>query len=184
MGASLEKVKDEAFAALDMQLERGTITNEEYANSIIGIQSQFDALDISGLNAFMGGDQVPAWIRELSNIESPLETYRRKMEELKMTLADRPDLFAAGAAQLTAELERSVGAMEELKNPGALMKGSAAAFSQVLKIQNANGGESAAERLLRVQQQALEQQRVATEYARATAAAAANQGNVANWAIN
>jgi hypothetical protein len=134
MGASLEKVKDEAFAALDMQLERGTITNEEYANSIIGIQAQFDSLDISGLNAFMGGDQMPAWIRELSNIESPLEIYRRKMEELQMTLADRPDLFAAGAAQLTAELERSVGAMEELKNPGALMQGSSAAFSQVLKI--------------------------------------------------
>jgi len=178
MGASLEKVKDEAFAALDMQLERGTITNEEYANSIIGIQSQFDSLDISGLNAFMGGDNMPAWIKELSNIESPLETYRRKMEELKMTLADRPDLFAAGAAQLTAELERSVGAMEELKNPGALMQGSSAAFSQVLKIQNANGGESAADRSLRVQQQALEQQRVATEYAKATAAGVANQNQM------
>lgn len=184
MGTSLEKVKDEAFAALDMQLERGTITNEEYGNSIMGIQSQFDSLDISGLNAFMGGDQMPAWIRELSNIESPLETYRRKMEELQMTLADRPDLFAAGAAKLTEELEKSVGAMEALKNPGALMQGSSAAFSQVLKIQNANGGESAAERLLRIQQQAFEMQRVQTEYARATAAAAANQGNIANWAIN
>ena len=176
MGTSLEKVKDEAFAALDMQLERGTITNEEYANSIIGIQSQFDSLDISGLNAFMGGDNMPAWIKELSNIESPLETYRRKMEELQMTLADRPDLFAAGAAKLTEELERSVGAMEALKNPGALMQGSSAAFSQVLKIQNANGGESAADRLLRIQQQAFEMQRIQTEYARATAAAAANQG--------
>jgi len=103
---------------------------------------------------------------------------------LQMTLADRPDLFAAGAAKLAEELERSVGAMEALKNPGALMQGSSAAFSQVLKIQNAKGGESAAERLLRIQQTALEQQRIQTEYARATAAAMANQGNVANWAIN
>lgn len=178
MGTSLEKVKDEAFAALDMQLERGTITNEEYANSIIGIQSQFDSLDISGLNAFMGGDQMPAWIRELSNIESPLETYRRKMEELQMTLADRPDLFAAGAAQLADELERSVGAMEELKNPGALMQGSAAAFSQVLKIQNANGGESASDRLLRLQQRAEEKDTARNNYLAAIAAATANNGQL------
>jgi len=181
------QLKGEAFRALDMQLSAGTITNEEYGNSIMAIQAQFDALeppDLAGLNAFMGGDNMPAWIKELSNIESPLETYRRKMEELQMTLADRPDLFAAGAAKLAEELERSVGAMEALKNPGALMQGSSAAFSQVLKIQNAKGGESAAERLLRIQQTALEQQRIQTEYARATAAAMANQGNVANWAIN
>jgi hypothetical protein len=178
MGASLEKVKDEAFAALDMQLERGTITNEEYANSISGIQSQFDALDVSGLNAFMGGDQMPAWIRELSNIESPLETYRRKMEELQMTLADRPDLFAAGAAQLADELERSVGAMEELKNPAALMQGSAAAFSQVLKIQNANGGESASDRLLRLQQRAEEKDTARNNYLAAIAAATANNNQM------
>jgi hypothetical protein len=185
--AAMAKLSKGAFDALENQLIAGTITNEEYVNTIVAIQNQFDSLkppDLAGLNAFMGGDNMPAWIRELSNIESPLETYRRKMEELKMTLADRPDLFAAGAAQLTAELERSVGAMEELKNPGALMQGSSAAFSQVLKIQNANGGESAAERLLRIQQQAFEMQRVQTEYARATAAAAANQGNIANWAIN
>ena len=54
---------------------------------------------------------------------------------------------------LADELERSVGAMEELKNPAALMQGSAAAFSQVLKIQNAGKGETAAEKLLRIQQQ-------------------------------
>ena len=178
MGTSLEKVKDEAFAALDMQLERGTITNEEYGNSIMGIQSQFDSLDISGLNAFMGGDQMPAWIRELSNIESPLETYRRKMGELQMTLADRPDLFAAGAAQLADELERSVGAMEELKNPAALMQGSAAAFSQVLKIQNANGGESASDRLLRLQQRAEEKDTARNNYLAAIAAASANQAQM------
>jgi hypothetical protein len=181
MGASLEKVKDEAFAALDRQLERGAITNEEYGNTIMAIQAQFDALtppDLAGLNAFMGGDNMPAWIKELSNIESPLETYRRKMEELKMTLADRPDLFAAGAAQLADELERSVGAMEELKNPGALMQGSAAAFSQVLKIQNAKGGESAADRLLRLQQRAEEKDTARNNYLAAIAAATANNNQM------
>jgi len=181
------QLKGEAFRALDIQLAAGAITNQEYANTIAEIENRFEALkppDISGLNAFMGGDQMPAWIRELSNIESPLETYRRKMEELKMTLADRPDLFAAGAAQLTAELERSVGAMEELKNPGALMKGSAAAFSQVLKIQNAGGGESAADKLLRIQQQALTQQAAQTALQQQIAAATMNQGNMIIAAIN
>ena len=175
------QLKGEAFRALDMQLSAGTITNEEYGNSIMAIQAQFDALsppDLAGLNAFMGGDNMPAWIRELSNIESPLETYRRKMEELKMTLADRPDLFAAGAAQLADELERSVGAMEELKNPAALMQGTAGAFSQVLKIQNAKGGESAADRLLRLQQRAEEKDTARNNYLAAIAAATANNNQM------
>ena len=100
------------------------------------------------------------------------------MEELHMTLADRPDLFAAGAAQLADELERSVGAMEELKNPAALMQGSAAAFSQVLKIQNANGGESASDRLLRLQQRAEEKDTARNNYLAAIAAASANQAQM------
>ena len=175
------QLKGEAFRALDIQLAAGVITNQEYGDTIVAIQDRFDALkppDISGLNAFMGGDNMPAWIRELSNIESPLETYRRKMEELQMTLADRPDLFAAGAAQLADELERSVGAMEELKNPAALMQGSAAAFSQVLKIQNANGGESASDRLLRLQQRAEEKDTARNNYLAAIAAASANQAQM------
>ena len=175
------QLKGEAFRALDIQLSAGVITNQEYGDTIVAIQDRFDALkppDISGLNAFMGGDNMPAWIRELSNIESPLETYRRKMEELQMTLADRPDLFAAGAAQLADELERSVGAMEELKNPAALMQGSAAAFSQVLKIQNANGGESASDRLLRLQQRAEEKDTARNNYLAAIAAASANQAQM------
>jgi hypothetical protein len=183
----MERLKAGAFAALDSQLSAGTITNEEYGNTIAAIQAQFDALtppDLAGLNAFMGGDNMPAWIRELSNIESPLETYRRKMEELKMTLADRPDLFAAGAAQLANELEKSVGAMEELKNPGALMQGSAAAFSQVLKIQNAGKGETAAERLLRIQQQALAQGAAQLAAQQAIGAAVANQANMIVGNIN
>jgi hypothetical protein len=184
---AMEKLRTGAFEALDSQLSAGTITNEEYGNSIMAIQNQFDALnppDLAGLNAFMGGDNMPSWIRELSNIESPLETYRRKMEELKMTLADRPDLFAAGAAQLTAELERSVGAMEELKNPGALMQGSAAAFSQLLKIQNAGKGETAAEKLLRLQQQAFAQQQAQTALQQQIAAATMNQANMIVANIN
>ena len=110
---------------------------------------------------------------------SPLEKYRAGLADLmnpKMPLTAAQ--FGKGAAFLANELERAVGAMEALKNPGALMQGSSAAFSQVLKIQNAKGGESAAERLLRIQQTALEQQRVQTEYARATAAAMANQANM------
>lgn len=175
------QLKGEAFRALDIQLAAGVITNQEYGDTIAAIQDRFDALappDISGFNAFMGGDQMPAWIKELSNIESPLETYRRKMGELQMTLADRPDLFAAGAAQLADELERSVGAMEALKNPGALMQGSAAAFSQVLKIQNANGGESASDRLLRLQQRAEEKDTARNNYLAAIAAATANNGQL------
>jgi hypothetical protein len=178
---TMDRMRTTAFAALDAQLSAGTITNEEYGNSIIAIQQQFDALnppDLAGLNAFMGGDNVPQWIKDLSKVETPLEIYRRKMEELQMALADRPDLFAAGAAQLADELEKSVGAVEALKNPGALLAGSAAAFSQVLKIQNAGKGENAADRLARIQQQALQQDRARNELLQQIGAAAANQNNL------
>jgi DNA-binding transcriptional regulator YbjK len=188
---SFEKVmgqlKGEAFLSLDNQLRKGTITNDEYGNTIMAIQAQFDALnppDIAGFNASLGGDNTPAWIKELSNQESPLETYRKKLEELKMTMQDRPDLFAAGAAQLADELERSVGAMEELKNPGALMQGSSAAFSQALKIQNANGGESATDRLIRLQQRAEEKDTARNNYLAAIAAATSNQANMVVANIN
>jgi hypothetical protein len=187
MGTSLEKVKDEAFAALDMQLSAGTITNEEYANTIAEIQTQFDSLnppEISGFDAFKGGDNMPAWIRDLSKEESPLEAYQRKLEELKNTLQDRPDLFAVGAAKLADELERSVGAVEALKNPGALMQGSSAAFSQALKIQNAGKGETAAEKLLRIQQQAFSQQQAQTALQQQIAAATMNQANMIVANIN
>lgn len=179
--SSIEQVRVEALEALDLQLSNGLITNEEYGNSIIAIQNQFDALnppDLAGLNAFMGGDNVPQWIKDLSKVETPLEVYRRKMEELQMALADRPDLFAAGAAQLADELEKAVGSVEALKNPGALLQGSAAAFSQVLKIQNAGNGENAADRLARIQQQALQQDRARNELLQQIGAAAANQNNL------
>lgn len=178
---TMDRMRTTAFAALDAQLSAGTITNEEYGNSIMAIQQQFDALnppDLAGLNAFMGGDNVPQWIKDLSKVETPLEIYRRKMEELQMALADRPDLFAAGAAQLADELEKSVGAVEALKNPGALLAGSAAAFSQVLKIQNAGNGENAADRLARIQQQALQQDRARNELLQQIGAATANQNNL------
>jgi hypothetical protein len=182
--ARIEELRVGELSALDAKLKAGIITNEEYGARILALYAQIESLDISGLNAFMGGDQMPAWIKELSNIESPLEIYRRKMEELQMTLADRPDLFAAGAAQLTAELEKSVGAMEALKNPGALMQGSSAAFSQVLKIQNAGKGETAAEKLLRLQQQAFAQQQAQTALQQQIAAATMNQANMVLANIN
>ena len=182
--AKMTKLSKGAMASLDVKLKAGIITNTQYANGIALINEKIDALDVSGLNAFMGGDNMPAWIKELSNIESPLETYRRKMEELQMTLADRPDLFAVGAAKLADELERSVGAVEALKNPGALMQGSAAAFSQALKIQNAGKGETAAEKLLRIQQQAFSQQQAQTALQQQIAAATMNQANMIVANIN
>ena len=184
---AMEKLRTGAFEALDSQLSAGTITNEEYGNSIAAIQTQFDSLnppEISGFNAFQGGDNMPAWIRDLSKEESPLEAYQRKLEELKNTLQDRPDLFAVGAAKLADELERSVGAVEALKNPGALMQGSAAAFSQALKIQNAGKGETAAEKLLRIQQQAFSQQQAQTALQQQIAAATMNQANMIVANIN
>ena len=171
------KLREEGLKALNKRLEDGTDSVAKYEKGMKSLGLIFDSFkpkkDIEIKVA------RPAWLENIVNEITPLEKYRQGLEDLNANMANlTPEQLGKGARFLTEELEKSVGAMEALKNPGALMQGSSAAFSQVLKIQNANGGESAADRSLRVQQQALEQQRVATEYAKATAAGVANQNQM------
>ena len=127
----------------------------------------------------------PAWLENIVNELTPLEKYRRGLAQLNdPNTTVNAAQYAQGAAFLADELERAVGAMEALKNPGALMQGSAAAFSQVLKIQNAGKGETAAERLLRIQQQALAQGAAQLAAQQAIGAAVANQANMIVGNIN
>jgi hypothetical protein len=181
--ARIEELRVGALSALDAKLAAGLITNEEYANSIMAMQAQLDALkppkdiDIK-INR-------PAWLENIVNELTPLEKYRRGLAQLNdPNTTVNPAQYAQGAAFLADELERAVGAMEALKNPGALMQGSAAAFSQVLKIQNAGKGETAAERLLRIQQQALAQGAAQLAAQQAIGAAVANQANMIVGNIN
>ena len=175
--AKMTKLSDGGMAALDAKLKSGIITNKQYGDAIVIMHEKLDALNES---ADIELKMVrPAWLENIVNEITPLEKYKQGLAELNANMANlTPEQLGKGARFLTEELEKSVGAMEALKNPGALMQGSSAAFSQVLKIQNANGSESAADRSLRVQQQALEQQRVATEYAKAIAAGVANQNQM------
>jgi hypothetical protein len=171
------KLREEGLKALNKRLEDGTDSMAKYEKGMKSLGLIFDSFkpkkDIEIKVA------RPAWLENIVNEITPLEKYKQGIADLNANMANlTPEQLGKGAKFLTDELEKSVGAMEELKNPGALMQGSSAAFSQVLKIQNANGSESAAERSLRVQQQALEQQRVATEYAKATAAGVANQNQM------
>ena len=181
--ARIEELRVGALSALDAKLAAGLITNEEYANSIMAMQAQLDALkppkdiDIK-INR-------PAWLENIVNELTPLEKYRRGLAQLNdPNTTVNAAQYAQGAAFLADELERAVGAMEALKNPGALMQGSAAAFSQVLKIQNAGKGETAAEKLLRLQQQAFAQQQAQTALQQQIAAATMNQANMVIAAIN
>lgn len=166
-----------AIAALDAKLTAGLITNDEYANSIKRMQDKLDALKPpKDLDIKMAR---PAWLENIVNEITPLEKYKQGLADLmnpKIPLTKAQ--FAKGAAALADELERSVGAMEALKNPGALMQGSAAAFSQVLKIQNAGQGETAAEKLNRITTRALEIHRQQLEMQKAIAAATANAAKI------
>lgn len=181
--ARIEELRVGAMSALDAKLSAGVITNEEYANSIMAIQAQLDALKPPEDIAIK--IVRPAWLENIVNEITPLDKYKQGLAELNANMANlTPEQFAAGATFLANELEKSVGAMEALKNPGALMQGSSAAFSQVLKIQNAGQGETAAEKLLRLQQQAFAQQQAQTALQQQIAAATMNQANMVIAAIN
>jgi len=181
--AKMTKLSEGGMAALDGKLKSGIITNKQYGDAIAIMQEKLDALNESAdvkLKIVR-----PAWLENIVNELTPLEKYKQGIADLNANMANlSPEQLGKGAKFLTDELEKSVGAMEELKNPGALMKGSAAAFSQVLKIQNANGGESAADKLLRIQQQALTQQAAQTALQQQIAAATMNQANMVIAAIN
>ena len=173
----ITQLNEGAMAALDTKLAAGEITLKEYNAAAKKLKDTFDALkppkDIEVKVT------RPAWLENVVNEISPLEKYRAGLADLmnpKMPLTAAQ--FGKGAKFLADELERSVGAMEALKNPGALMQGSSAAFSQVLKIQNANGGESASDRLLRLQQRAEEKDTARNNYLAAIAAASANQAQM------
>ena len=61
-----------------------------------------------------------------------------------------PEQLGKGARLLKDDLEKAAEAVDAIKNPAALMKGSSAAFSQVLKIENAGKGETWGEKLVRL----------------------------------
>lgn len=173
----ITQLNEGAMAALDTKLAAGEITLKEYNAAAKKLKDTFDALkppkDIEVKVT------RPAWLENVVNEISPLEKYRAGLADLmnpKMPLTAAQ--FGKGAKFLADELERSVGAMEALKNPGALMQGSSAAFSQVLKIQNAGKGETAAERLLRIQQQALAQGAAQLAEQKANTSAVLNQGQL------
>jgi hypothetical protein len=179
----MDQLSQGAMSALNAKLADGKITLKEYEAAVKALQDQFNSLkppkDIEVKVT------RPAWLENVVNEITPLEKYKQGLADLmnpKMPLTAAQ--FGKGAAALADELERAVGAVEALKNPGALMQGSAAAFSQVLKIQNQGKGETAGERLLRIQQQALAQQAAQTALQQQIAAATANQGNMIIANIN
>lgn len=149
----ISQLKLEAFNSLDSQLAAGLITNQEYGDSILAIQAQFDSLKPPDLSTPFKDAKLPEWMQGIVNNQSPLDIYREKLEQLnEMNALDLlgPGGFALGAAQLADELERAVGAAEAIKNPGALVAGSSAFASQVLKINNQTGSETAQQRLERL----------------------------------
>lgn len=148
----IKQLSEGAMTALDNKFAAGQITIKEYDAATKKLKDTFDALkppkDIEIKVT------RPAWLENVVNELTPLEKYNQGIAVLmnpKMPLTATQ--FGKGAKFLADELERSVGAMEVLKNPAALMQGSSAAFSQVLKIQNAGKGEAWGDKLVRIAQQ-------------------------------
>ena len=150
--AKMTKLSEGGMAALDAKLKSGIITNKQYGDAIAIMHEKLDALNES---ADIELKMVrPAWLENIVNELTPLEKYKQGLAELNANMANlTPEQLGKGARLLKDDLEKAVGAMEELKNPAALMQGSSAAFSQVLKIQNAGKGETWGDKLVRLAQQ-------------------------------
>jgi hypothetical protein len=155
--------------ALINAFSEGKITAAEYDAEMKKLQATFDSLKPPpDIIAPTIPTKLPDWIQQLTEKKSPLDTYREKLAELENALNTGqilPDAFAEGATMLADELERAVGSVEALKNPGALLAGSREAFSQVLKIQNQGSGENPQQRLARLAERAneLAQQQARTQ---------------------
>lgn len=177
------QLKGEAFRALEMQLQAGEVTNEAYANTIAAIQDRFDALkppeDIEIKVA------RPAWLENIVNEITPLEKYKQGIADLKANMANlTPEQLGKGARFLREDLEKAAGAVDDIRNPAALMNGSSAAFSQVLKIQNAGTGETWGDKLVRLAQQDAAQNKENAATFKIIAGNGQNQGNIVIAAIN
>ena len=181
--ARLEELRAGELAALDKQLHKNIITNEEYAKRIGDLAT---AIDILKNPADIELKMVrPAWLENIVNELTPLEKYNQGLADLKANMANlTPEQLGKGARVLKEDLEKSVGAMEALKNPGALMQGSSAAFSQVLKIQNAGKGEAWGEKLVRLAQQDAAQNKENAATFKIIAGNGQNQNNMVIAAIN
>jgi len=166
---AIGELESRTLKVLDIALKEGRITNEEYSASIDGLYAKLNSLKPpADVFAPTVPTKLPDWIQQLVDGKSPLDTYREKLAELENALNTGqilPDQFAAGATMLADELERAVGSVEELKNPGALLAGSKEAYSQILKIQNQGQGESPQQRLERLAARAneLAQQQARTQ---------------------
>ncbi|NBS67646.1 hypothetical protein EBT31_01870 [bacterium] len=166
---TISELESRTLKVLDIALKEGRITNEEYAASIDSLYAKLNSLKPpADVFAPTVPTKLPDWIQQLVDGKSPLDTYREKLAELENALNTGqilPDQFAAGATMLADELERAVGSVEELKNPGALLAGSKEAYSQILKIQNQGQGESPQQRLERLAARAneLAQQQARTQ---------------------
>jgi hypothetical protein len=167
--SSIEALRQQALDALINAFSTGKITSGEFDAEMKKLQATFDSLKPPpDIIAPFKDPKLPDWIQQLADQKSPLDTYREKLSELQDALALQlisPEKFAEGATMLADELERAVGSVEALKNPGALLAGSREAFSQVLKIQNQGSGENPQQRLARLAERAneLAQQQARTQ---------------------
>jgi len=166
---AVENLRQKSMDALINAFSEGKITGAEFDAEMKKLQATFDSLKPpADVFAPTVPTKLPDWIQQLVDGKSPLDTYREKLAELENALNTGqilPDQFAAGATMLADELERAVGSVEELKNPGALLAGSKEAYSQILKIQNQGQGESPQQRLERLAARAneLAQQQARTQ---------------------
>lgn len=166
---AVENLRQKSMDALINAFSEGKITGAEFDAEMKKLQATFESLKPpADVFAPTVPTKLPDWIQQLVDGKSPLDTYREKLAELENALNTGqilPDQFAAGATMLADELERAVGSVEELKNPGALLAGSKEAYSQILKIQNQGQGESPQQRLERLAARAneLAQQQARTQ---------------------
>jgi len=177
------KLREEGLKALNKRLEDGTDSMSKYEKGMKSLGLIFDSFkpkkDIEIKVA------RPAWLENIVNEITPLEKYMQGIADLKANMANlTPEQLGKGARFLREDLEKAAGAVDDIRNPAALMKGSSAAFSQVLKIQNAGTGETWGDKLVRLAQQDAAQNKENAATFKIIAGNGQNQGNMVIAAIN
>jgi hypothetical protein len=177
------KLREEGLKALNKRLEDGTDSMSKYEKGMKSLGLIFDSFkpkkDIEIKVA------RPAWLENIVNEITPLEKYMQGIADLKANMANlTPEQLGKGARFLREDLEKAAGAVDDIRNPAALMKGSSAAFSQVLKIQNAGTGETWGDKLVRLAQQDAAQNKENAATFKIIAGNGLNQGNMVIAAIN
>jgi len=147
------KLREEGLKALNKRLEDGTDSMAKYEKGMKSLGLIFDSFKEK--KAIELKVARPAWLENIANEIGPIEKFNQGMADIAKNIATLTPAQAGKAARfLREDLEKAAGAMDAIKNPEALQHGTAAAYSDILKIQHGTmQGETVNQLMIRLAKQ-------------------------------